>query len=358
MHGGFGKDRLLRCSHAIGLTAHILELAMLNLESNRPAASVLATLMLVLSCCGSLAQEGAKETPESMVKALHAAFGEHHARAVHTKGVMLEGEFQPSPDAASLVSTPIFSGGTVQAVARFSLFAGVPTLPDNDDGASPVGLGIKIKGGDGQALDIEVNQHKDFIVRTFDEFATFLRAVATTKPDTPHPNPVEQFLSDHPHAKQFLETRTYPVSYAHAAYFGVNSLKFTNAAGKSAVIRYKLVPRAGEQYLAPDERKTKSASYLNDEILQRVAKEPVVFDWFAQVAEDGDKIEDPSIAWPDSRRLVKLGTFVFNKTPANPEVAQKELLLLPGQPHPGIEPADPMLVLRNAAYPISFNERQ
>jgi len=92
--------------------------------------------------------------------------------------------------------------------------------------------------------------------------------------------------------------------------------------------------------------------------VQRAAKEPIIFEWYAQLAESGDKIEDPSIAWPDSRKLVKLGTFTFDRRPNNPDVAQKELLFLPGQPHPGVEPADPMLVLRNAAYPISFSERQ
>ena len=135
-------------------------------------------------------------------------------------------------------------------------------------------------------------------------------------------------------------------------------MKFTNAVGNTAFVRYKFVPRAGERYLSPEERKARSNNYLNDEILQRAIREPVVFDWFAQVAEAGDRIEDPAVAWPDSRRLVKLGTFTFNTVPADAEAAQKELLLLPGQPHPGIEPADPMLVLRNAAYPISFSERQ
>ena len=42
----------------------------------------------------------------------------------------------------------------------------------------------------------------------------------------------------------------------------------------------------------------------------------------------------------------------------DPEAAQKKLLFLPGKPHAGIEAADPMLVLRNSAYPISFAQRQ
>ncbi|MEI9892925.1 MAG: hypothetical protein WDN28_03160 [Chthoniobacter sp.] len=92
--------------------------------------------------------------------------------------------------------------------------------------------------------------------------------------------------------------------------------------------------------------------------MKRVATNPIVFDWYAQVAESGDKIEDPSIAWPETRKLVKLGTFTLTKVPADPDTAQLKLLLLPGQPHPGVEAADPMLMLRNKAYPISFEERQ
>jgi catalase len=299
-----------------------------------------------------------KETPLSLVEALHSAFGKHHARAVHTKGIIVEGTFTPAPEAQGIVKEPIFSGSELPIIARFSLFAGVPDLADNDDGASPAGFAVKIKALDGDDFDIEANQHKDFIAATVDEFAVFMRAVGATKPDTPHPNPVEQFLASHPHAKEFLTSRTYPISFAQATYFGINSVKFTNAKGQSVFVRYRFVPRASEHYLTADERKSQSATYLHDEIVKRLAKEPVVFDWYAQIAEKGDKIEDPSIAWPESRKMIKLGTFTLTTLPQDPETAQRTLLFLPGQPHPGVEAADPMLVMRNIAYPISLGERQ
>jgi catalase len=277
---------------------------------------------------------------------------------VHTKGAIFEGTFTPAPDAKSIVAAPIFAGGALPVTARFSLFAGVPDLADNDDGASPAGFAVKIKSPDGDDFDIELNQHKDFIVSTFDEFAIFLRAVGAMKPDSPHPNPVEQFLSTHPHAKDFLASRTYPVSYAEARYWGVNSVKFTNAKGASIFVRYTAVPRAGEHYLTLEERKAQSKNYLQDEIAARVGKKAVIFDWFAQVASKGDKVEDPAIAWPDSRKLVKLGSFTLTRQPDNLVEVDKTLLFLPGQPHAGVEPADPMLVMRNTAYPISLGQRQ
>lgn len=322
------------------------------------AALIAGAVAATVSGPAGIAAPPAKETPLSMVNALHTAFGDHHDRAVHTKGTMVLGTFTPSPEARSIVRTPIFAEGPLPVIARFSLFAGVPDLPDNDDGASPAGLGIKIKAPDGDDFDIEANQHRDFIVATFDEFAVFLRALGATKPDTPHPTPVEQFLATHPHAREFLGSRTYPSSYARATYFGVNAVKFTNAQGRSVFVRYRFVPRDGEDYLPPERRKAQGANYLQEEIIARVRAKPVEFDWFAQIAEAGDKIDDPSIAWPESRKLVKLGTFTLRELPADPETGQRELLFLPGQPHPGVEPADPMLVMRNTAYPISFGQRQ
>lgn len=318
------------------------------------AASVLG---IILASVQSPAQNmtPSAASPLDMVNGLHTAFGEHHARAVHTKGVMVEGSFTPSRRAASLTNEPIFRGGPLPVIVRFSNFAGVPDIADNDDGASPAGLAVKIKEKVGTDFDIVSNQHPDFIAPTSDDFLIFLRAAgAAGKGDK---TSLEAYLSSHPHAQQFLASRTYPVSYAQAPYFGINSFKFTNSKGGSVFVRYKFVPRADVKYLTPDERKTRSSNYLQEEIANRMVRGPVVFDWFAQLAGPGDKIEDPSIAWPESRRMVKLGTVTLNKFVGNTE-AQRTLLFLPGQPHLGVEPADPMLVLRNTAYPISLGQRQ
>src|SRR4029079_14236564 len=98
-----------------------------------------------------------------------------------------------------------------------------------------------------------------------------------------------------------------PVSYAATAFFGVNSLRFTNSQGQSTYVRYRFVPEAGEHYLDAATLRTKDANYLQREIKERLDKEPVTFIWYAQVAGPGDIIDDPSIAWPATRPLVSLG---------------------------------------------------
>src|SRR5690348_10020121 len=135
---------------------------------------MLATLVVsAATWADELAMTPPKASPLDMVNALHTAFGEHHARAVHTKGVMLEGMFTPSKEAASLTKAPVFSGGALPIETRFSLIAGIPDLPDTNDAASPAGFAVKIKEKDGNQFDIECNQHNSFIVATVDEFREF-----------------------------------------------------------------------------------------------------------------------------------------------------------------------------------------
>src|SRR5712691_4049553 len=59
-------------------------------------------------------------------------------RPGHAKGLLLTGVFTPSSEAASLTRAPHLQRQSTPVTVRFSDFAGVPTVPDNDpQGASP-----------------------------------------------------------------------------------------------------------------------------------------------------------------------------------------------------------------------------
>ncbi len=76
--------------------------------------------------------------------ALNGVFGKHPgARAVHAKGIVLEGSFTASSEASSVSKAPYFRNQTVPVIVRFSNFAGIPDLPDNHALASPRGMAIK-----------------------------------------------------------------------------------------------------------------------------------------------------------------------------------------------------------------------
>ena len=149
-----------------------------------------------------------------------------------------------------------------------------------------------------------------------------------------------------------------PVSYATISYFGINAFKFTNKQDISHFIRYRFIPDEGEKYLTAEQLKMQGPNFLLQEITTHVAAGPVRFKLYAQVAEDGDPIENPSIVWPDSRKEVLLGVITIQRIAANTSEADKQLSFIPNNIPDGIQTADPMLDFRSKAYPVSVKERQ
>jgi catalase len=328
---------------------------------NRPAA----TIALVLGICFS-SFATAQETPpiqkslaEQLVDAFNSVFGVHPGiRANHAKGVVLEGTFAPSASAASLTTAAHLQKRKtpLPVTVRFSAGSGVPTVPDTNE--MPRGMAIKFSLPDGTKTDLVILSFNGFPVATAEEFRDFLLAIAASGPDAPKPTEFEKFLGTHPAAKAFVETpKPPPVSYATLPYFGINAFKFTNAKGVAAHIRYQLQPVSGSQYLSKEQVEAMGADYLTAEIRDRVRRGPVKFKLLAQVAEPSDKIDDPTVVWPETRKKVELGTLTITKAVADSAAAEKKLLFVPGALVPGIEAADPMIAARSAAYIVSLSRR-
>ncbi|BBL64571.1 hypothetical protein MmazTMA_15480 [Methanosarcina mazei] len=241
---------------------------------------------------------------------------------------------------------------------RFSDFAGIPTISDTDALANPRGMALKFHLPDGSETDLVIHSFNGFPAATTDEFRELLIALGYSGPEVAAPTPADTYLATHPIAKSFLESQqTPPVSYATLTYFGVNSFKFINAQDKVTFGRYRIEPEEGNQFLSAEEIEKAAPDYLADEIRQRVAHAPIKFNFRVQIAEQGDKIEDPSMAWPDTRKLVDVGLIEITRVVPNSDAAERALLFLPAKLPEGIEPADPMIEFRNAAYIISYKRR-
>jgi catalase len=293
-----------------------------------------------------------------LVQDLHAAFGDHHARAVHAKGIILEGRFEPTAEARALSRAEVFARPTA-VIVRFSNFTGLPDIADNVPHANPRGMAIKFGGLDAPMLDVVAHNFNGFPTSTAAEFGELLRALAVSGPSATAPTPLDRFLASHPVAKTFLTTQhPAPISYATTSYFGVNAITFTDVKGRETAVRYRFAPVAGEHYVSAGPHPELGADYLKQEAAQRLAAGPIRFDWYAQVGEAGDRVDDPSLAWPESRILVKLGTITIEALSPDAETNDRALAFIPGRMPDGIAAADPMLAVRTAAYPISFGERR
>ena len=187
-----------------------------------------------------------------------------------------------------------------------------------------------------------------------------LRAIAASPPGTPSPSPIEKFLGANPAALAFVQApKPAPSSFAREAFYAVNALKFVNVGGKSTYFRYRILPAVGEHHLDEAATKEKGPDFLFEELQKRVADETVTFRVMAQLAEDGDEVDDATVHWPESRRMVELGIVKVGAVLPDNATEQKRIIYDPIPRVEGIETSDdPLLEMRAAVYLVSGKERR
>ena len=298
---------------------------------------------------------------QDLLKQFDTIFGLHPGfRPAHARGVLLTGTFTPDPDALSLSRAPHITRPSTPVIVRFSNSTGIPLLPDNDPNANPRGLAIRFQLAEHVHTDIVSHSTDGFPTRTGQEFLEFLQAVAASGPETPSPKPIEQFLGSHPAALTFVQApKPTPSSFAKETYFGVTAMRFINQEGAGRYGRYRILPDAGIEHLDPEVTKDKGPNFLFDELTERIAAGPISFQIFAQLANDGDEVNDATVHWPEDRPLARLGQIVLTAPVANDEQDQKKIIFDPIPRVDGIEPSDdPLLELRAAVYLISGRRRR
>jgi catalase len=313
---------------------------------------------VALALCGStLAAIAQQPTPADLVDALNGVFGEHAGdRAAHTKGICLTGSFTPSAEAPKLSKAAHFAK-QVPIRARFSLGGGNPKAPDNGQD-NLRGLAVKFDLGNGASTDIVTISAPVFFVKTPELFVEFLKTVATGDKDK-----LNTFFAAHPESTRqnaWLMSHPVPASYAGVAYFGVHGFTFTNAAGERTLVKYKVIPEAGELGLTPDEAKAKGPDFYAEELKERLAKGPVVFDLVAIMGKTGDQTSDPTLRWDDedNRPTTPLGKISI--TAIEPQETCDSGIFLPGNVTDGIigPSDDPIFAVRSPAYIVSFTRRK
>jgi catalase len=297
---------------------------------------------------------------QQLLDALDALSGLHPGfRPAHAKGLMCSGTFTPSPEAAKLTRAPHASRPSTPVTVRYSDSTGVPTIPDNDPAQSgPRGIAVRFHLADHAHTDIVAHSTNGFPVRTGEEFVEFLRATAAF--GAGRPEAFGAFLATHPRAKQFVEVpKPIPTSFAREAFFAVTSFQFSNADGVSRHGRFRIRPEAGTEYLSNEEAAAKSATFLFDEISQRLAREPVRLGVFVQMAGPGDDVTDASIPWPDSRTEIPFGAITLTARVDDQAPERRKVIFDPVPRVDGIESSgDPLTEVRADVYLLSGRRRR
>jgi catalase len=282
-------------------------------------------------------------------------------RPAHAKGVLLTGTFTPSSEAASLTRAPHLQRNSTPVTVRFSNFAGIPTVADNDtQGAGPRGFAVRFYLAEHVHTDIVGHSVDSFPARTAEGLLEFLNALIATDPAGPHPNAIERFLGAHPAALTFVQIpKPIPTSFARESCLAVSAFKFTNADGVSRYGRYRVLPVAGNEYIDEAGAAACSPNFLFDEIKERVAKEPVRFRIAVQLAEDGDTIDDATVRWREERPQLAFGEISLQEIAPNNASEQQHIIFDPIPRVDGIEAsADPLFESRANIYLMSGRRRR
>lgn len=281
-------------------------------------------------------------------------------RFAHAKGIVTTGTFTAAPEAKSLSRAAHLQGKPVPVTVRFSDGAGVPVIPDNDPNAAPRGIAIRFTLPGGAFTDIVSLSHNGFVVGTGEDFLALFKAVAATRPDSPHPSPIEGFLGSHPRALKFVTDNSsqHPASFATLGYFGNNALVFVDQNGTKRAGRYQIIPVAGLKNLDSASAARAGENYLFNDLQKRLSRGPVRFRLYAQLANPGDQTKDGSMVWPNDRKRVLLGTLSVTRVAPSSDELQRSLTYNPIFLTDGIQLSDdPLLPLRSAVYALSVAHR-
>ncbi len=285
-------------------------------------------------------------------------FGSHPGfRALHAKGVVATAVFRPTAEGATLSRAAHLQGPDVPATVRFSNGSGNPRYPDY--APDPRGLAVKLYLPDGSRTDVVAVSTPVFPTRTPEGFIELVRAQAAG-PVAAWKLPL--FFRHHPEALRVLPrvapTLAPPASYATIPYHALHAYRWTDAEGACRFVRLTLRPAATVARLKPWEARRRGADYLKREIADRLAAGPVLFSIEAQIANPDDPTDDPSAAWPKSRRRVTIGALHITGLDSVREHDGDVLVFDPTRVTDGIEcSADPVLSFRPGAYSESVARR-
>jgi catalase len=299
---------------------------------------------------------------EQIITAVDQLYGgarEGH-RALHTKGAWCEGSFTATPEAASLFRAFHLRGEPVRALARFSNAGGDPHAHDAEREAR--GFAVKLRGSEGEEIDLLGTTAPAFVVRTPEDFLELMR-LRRPDPETGQPDfeKLGAFLAQHPEATVAVQgtLNVEPLeSLATATYYSPHTFRLLDHDGGRRPIRLRWVPEAGEHRIPDDEARERGRDYLYEDLDRRLAEGTIAFELRFQLPAADDPLDDATALWPDEREFISAGRLELTAQVEDPEGDGHIEVFDPMRLPNGVEPSDdPILHARPKAYSVSAYRR-
>jgi catalase len=300
-------------------------------------------------------------TAQRSLHALESAYGAHKGqRRNHTKGIGAVGKFVGQPAASAYSRSLLFSGATIEVVARLSLAGGDPDASDAERSARGIGLQFRLPDASLQHMTM---LHTPMFFATMPQtfIDKFLALTPDPKTGKPDPARFDAFLKSHHDndaQAHFLGTVNPPASYANCAFYGIHTFRFINREGKETMVRWRFVPRDGEKLLTDQQIDDAPKDFLQNALFERMKQGPVEWDMIVSIGEPGDPITNPTVLWPASRKEIHAGTLTLTAAMPQDEAPSKGINFDPLVMADGIAASnDPILLFRSPSYGLSYGRR-
>jgi len=303
-------------------------------------------------------------TPARLVDTFERVNGPHPGfRRNHAKGVSIAGYFEANGAGSRFSKAAVFRPGRVNVVGRFALAGGMPYAGDNTATVRSMALLFALPNG--EEWRTGMNNIPVFVVNTPEAFNEQLIAQAPD-PKTKKPNPesVRAFLAKHPETKRaigMIKAQPQTSGFEDSTYNSLNAFLLSDDAGHVTPVRWSMVPL---QLPAPPAVSSaapgseSSTNFLFDALIAHLKQGPLRWRLVLTLGQPGDSTRDATLAWPENRERVDVGTLTIDHVEGEASGAARIInfdpLVLPN----GIAGSDdPLLSARSAAYSQSFTRR-
>lgn len=272
-------------------------------------------------------------------------------RRAHAKGICINGDFESNGSLTEYSTSEFFTPGKHDFVGRHSIAGNNPTAPDLK---APVrSMALSFSSESGENWRTAMNTPPVMAVRNPTDFYQQLIALSSQDPVK-----IKAFFQAHPESATFNQWKsTYQptTSFALETYHSINAFFLIDEQGRKQAIRWVMVPSDETMDKKID---TNDIDALQSDLVSRLEKGAIKFDWVFILASDSDDETDPTVLWPDSRKKITAGTVHVTSWESQESGSCKGInydpLVLPDGMAPS---ADPILRARSAAYAESFKRR-
>jgi catalase len=320
----------------------------------------------ILSIVGAFAYSAGWLTPNDLtpgrfIDTFDRVNGGHPGfRRNHAKGVCVSGFFESNGRGVPLSKAVVFEPGHVPVIGRFALAGGQPYAADAPNTVRSMAILFKLPSG--EQWRTAMNSIPVFAVNTPEGFLEQLVA-SRPDPETGKPDPVQikAFLARHPEtvrAIAIINSRRVSSGFDNSTYNSLDAFRFVNAAGASTPVRWSMAPVQPFESATPAQPAQQAKNYLFDALIASIHKQALQWRLTITLGQPGDPTNDATIAWPESREQLDVGTLTIDQIASEEEGLCRDInfdpLVLPS----GISPSDdPLLSARSAVYSQSFTRR-